>query len=49
MQDNQGTRQLSAPVETATLSEVEPRDCVTRAAIRATQSPGAVTLPSELT
>jgi hypothetical protein len=31
------------------LSEVEPRAYVTRAAVRAIQSPGAVTLPSDLT
>jgi transposase len=35
--------------ETAKLSGVDPRAYVTQAAIRAIQSPGAVTLPSDLT
>lgn len=35
--------------ETAKLSRVDPRAYVSQAAIRAIQSPGAVTLPSDLT
>ena len=35
--------------ETAKLSQIDPRTYVTRAATRAIQDPGAVTLPSDLT
>jgi hypothetical protein len=35
--------------ETAKLSQIDPRAYVTRAATRAIQDPGAVTLPSDLT